>query len=619
MDPLPQPAPTNVVNVDPANPREEHLFQISPTLEETRVDLPPIFTSLGLDPSAFPKKLGGVPESEPSPLSLPKSVFDTALRAPAPFADIIWFFKGDSFFRYFESADGDDMVDDATRIAADDGSSFAGDWPSKFATGIDAALLGTGSFEGKVWFFKGSEYFRLRLSDGVVDVATQSIAGNWRGVSDEFAGKGIDAAIHGLGGFFGKIWFFKGSQFLRYNLELDKVDINPLPIRGHWGIGFGAGVDTWPAAFADGVDFAFYGTGANAEKIYFFRGDKYILYSLKTDLVEEGPEPIFENWPKLSRFMPLPQLFIREHYALHTFRGEAGSGAIVGTQSIGPRTKTEFFILRRKSEESTKISSSNILESQSEEAVNSLSEAVREDQSEAGSEEKYDYNLDASFQGEAHATLGGGEAKADLNVKGGSQDVRNSFAKAVGNQLEKKATQTHDIHKEEIHTAGETHVVNEETETGFKQVVDNSDNPKPLNCLIFQLIQEYIIVLTLVDARLAFHNGDPRDTQVERIRDMAELLDQCIVDPTDRESLALTMEDVFKSIVDHTGQIRSLIAPTPNDPERFQVDETLTSRFEVNDSTGSLLRSIEVPGIVLNVDRPTVLTPNTLMTLVDIP
>ena len=63
-------------------------------------------------------------------------------------------------------------------------------------------------------------------------------------------------------------WFFKGSQYLRYIVDDPGAEDNVwTPISPSWGLG------TWPTTFEQGIDFAFYATGTNAEKIYFFRGD----------------------------------------------------------------------------------------------------------------------------------------------------------------------------------------------------------------------------------------------------------------------------------------------------------------------------------------------------------
>jgi hypothetical protein len=593
---------SDIVKIDPARPNERYLFKVSRTLEQDRkLDINPLYISLGLEPSAFTNKLGGTLGQTQSRFAKPKSVFDTAIRGNGQYSDRMWFFKGDSYIRYFEKPDGNDEFSSFLRIDAN----WPG-WPPSFATGIDAALQGTGDYDGKIWFFKGNQYLRYDLPTDQVEFQPKPIQGNWRGVPDTFA-QSIDAAIHGLGDYYGICWLFKGSQYVRYNLKTDIVEGEPRPIAGSWG------GETWPASFADGIDFAFYGTGANAEKIYFFRGDQYILYNLKSDRVEEGSVPIIENWSMLARFMPQPQLFLLEKYALHIFRGETGLGDMIGSQSVSGKTTTEFYIVTKTSETISKSTSSNILESSSAQAVTAFSDAIKNDESESGSREKYDYGMDASFHGEVDIGLTGGETNADLHVRGSSQNVRNSFSKSAGRQLEHKANETQETHKQQVSIKNESSEINQQTETGFKQVVDNRDNPNPLNFSVFQLTQEYIVVLTLVDARLAFHNGNPRQSQSASIREMASLLNECLIEPDARNRIAATVVDTLQNIVDYAGGTRSLVEPMLNDPSHYQNTSKLTSTYEVKDSEGNLLRTIVVPGIILNVDRPVVLTPNTIM------
>ena len=88
----------------------------------------------------------------------------------------------------------------------------------------------------------------------------------------------------------GKAYFFKGSKYIRYDIKTDKVDVGyPKPIAGNWP-GF-------PAAFAAGIDAAIVW---NNGKAYFFKGAQYIRYDIKTDKVDAGyPKPIAGNWPGL--------------------------------------------------------------------------------------------------------------------------------------------------------------------------------------------------------------------------------------------------------------------------------------------------------------------------------
>lgn len=88
----------------------------------------------------------------------------------------------------------------------------------------------------------------------------------------------------------GKAYFFKGSQYERYDLATDKVDAGyPKPIAGNWP-GF-------PASFAAGINaYVMWPNG----KAYFFKGSEYIRYDLATDKVDAGyPKPISGNWPGL--------------------------------------------------------------------------------------------------------------------------------------------------------------------------------------------------------------------------------------------------------------------------------------------------------------------------------
>jgi hypothetical protein len=88
----------------------------------------------------------------------------------------------------------------------------------------------------------------------------------------------------------GKAYFFKGAQYARYDVKADKVDPGyPQPIQGNWP-GF-------PASFAAGINAA---VVWNNGKAYFFKGSEYIRYDIAADKVDAGyPQPIAGNWPGL--------------------------------------------------------------------------------------------------------------------------------------------------------------------------------------------------------------------------------------------------------------------------------------------------------------------------------
>jgi hypothetical protein len=86
----------------------------------------------------------------------------------------------------------------------------------------------------------------------------------------------------------GKAYFFRGSEYVRYDVAADRVDPGyPLPIAGNWS-GF-------PAHFTTGIDAA---VMWNNGKVYFFKGSEYVQYDLNTHVVDAGyPKPIAGNWP----------------------------------------------------------------------------------------------------------------------------------------------------------------------------------------------------------------------------------------------------------------------------------------------------------------------------------
>lgn len=187
----------------------------------------------------------------------------------------VYFFKGSQYARY-------DVKDD--KVDPGFPSPIAGKWPGfppSFAAGIDAVLMWN---NGKAYFFKGTEYLRYDIATDKTDPNyPRSIAANWPGL---WTG-GIDAGVTWNNG---KAYFFKGSQYMRYDILADKVDsAYPRAIKDGWP-GF-------PPSFAAGINAAFVW---NDGKAYFFKGSQYIRYDIETDKVDSGyPKDIAGNWPGL--------------------------------------------------------------------------------------------------------------------------------------------------------------------------------------------------------------------------------------------------------------------------------------------------------------------------------
>ncbi|MGO4779350.1 hemopexin repeat-containing protein, partial [Lysobacter sp. 2RAB21] len=122
--------------------------------------------------------------------------------------------------------------------------------------------------------FRGSDYYRYDIAaDRVASGYPQSIAANWPGL-EKFAGgaRDIDAAFEAGNG---KVYFFKDAQYLRYDLAARSVDPGyPAPIAGSW-----PGLEKFAGGARD-IEATFF---FSRSKLYFIKGDQYIRYNLDSD------------------------------------------------------------------------------------------------------------------------------------------------------------------------------------------------------------------------------------------------------------------------------------------------------------------------------------------------
>lgn len=160
--------------------------------------------------------------------------------------------------------------------------SIGGNWPGLWADGIDAAVTWN---NGKVYFFKGEHYIRYDMAADKADGEPMLIAAHWPGLWAD----GIDAAVMWNNG---KAYFFKGMYYVRYDVAADKADGEPTLIAAHWP-------GLWPTSLDAAVMW-------NNGKAYFFNGPSYMRYDVAADNVDAGyPMPILRNWPKLSWKLPV--------------------------------------------------------------------------------------------------------------------------------------------------------------------------------------------------------------------------------------------------------------------------------------------------------------------------
>jgi GMP synthase-like glutamine amidotransferase len=209
-----------------------------------------------------------------------------ALTGIAPFADRTYFF-GQRFHRRYDWAR--DILDDRGSLP-----NFIWHLPSSFQTGFDTALNGWGSYAGYAYFFKHDQYVRYDWKTNRVDLGPASISPSWD-LGSSFSSD-LDAAMNGVGPYEGKAYFFKGSQYARYDWTTEEVDlVAPLSA---WNL---------PAGFLSGIDAAVNGLGPYDGKLYFFKDDEFLSYDWAAGTIDPGyPQKISDGWSSLDGMTGFP-------------------------------------------------------------------------------------------------------------------------------------------------------------------------------------------------------------------------------------------------------------------------------------------------------------------------
>jgi hypothetical protein len=214
-----------------------------------------------------------VPEwAAPAPPPLPGGLRGAVIW---PNNNKLYLFKGARYYSY--TIDGEEGVDPGYPQLIE---SKPGGWPGlaeAFPEGIDTGVVWPNL---KAYFFKGSRYLRYTIGQRVDDGYPKPIKGSWPRLADVFP-EGVDAVFVNKE----KAYFFKGSQYVQYNIGF-------LPGSGPEGVDPGypkAIAEDWPRLaehFPNGVDAA--ARWPNG-KIYFFKGDQYVRYSMDQD--PKGVDP----------------------------------------------------------------------------------------------------------------------------------------------------------------------------------------------------------------------------------------------------------------------------------------------------------------------------------------
>ncbi len=177
---------------------------------------------------------------------------------------------------------------------------------------------------GTAMFFKGSEYVRYDLENDRAHLGyPRPINGNWPGLPWR---SGIDAVFNNGKG---KLFFLRGSQYVQYDIDKDRADSGyPKPIADKWpGLPWRSGIDAVLTGWSSHHTFS--GSGRRPskksliiDKAYFFKGKHYVRYDLLRGKVDSSlPWTIRVNWPGLGFSSGIDAAFSDGGGKYYFFRG----------------------------------------------------------------------------------------------------------------------------------------------------------------------------------------------------------------------------------------------------------------------------------------------------------
>jgi matrix metalloproteinase-14 (membrane-inserted) len=166
---------------------------------------------------------------------------------------------------------------------------LSGNWPANFKTPKGGMRIGS-----QLYYFQyepdaeNAQYLRFDTNTQAIDAGfPRKVSQDWAAGTWPAPWNCVDAAVNWGNG---KAYFFSGARYLRYDIRQDRVDPGyPLPIQGNW--------PGWPSTWTQVRAAVNWGNG----KVYFFFGPDYLRYDIRSDRVDPGfPANTQANWPGLS-------------------------------------------------------------------------------------------------------------------------------------------------------------------------------------------------------------------------------------------------------------------------------------------------------------------------------
>jgi hypothetical protein len=316
------------------------------------------------------------------------------------------------------------------------------------------------------------------------------------------------------------------------------------------------------------------------------------------------------------------KLLIIEDVRLTNYAGRCGRGKVLRTLSLLPGETTNISVSSYSTSETTTTDTTSIFDELNDSTSSDFDSSISDEQTDKQSHQD---SQAWGIAAKASASWGWGNAEISGTYKSDSNSAREDLRKSVSAATQKHAAQRSSRRTVQVNAENQQTITSGTTQSIQRQI-SNINVSCTLNFIFYQLNQEYISLLHLVDVRIGYVSaflslvdGTTKfDYQEVTLSDLPALLAKAI--KTDYQvEVSGHIDDVLNNVVDYGDVLHSVTETvTPTDEvTKAPVPQAQYFRFRrglsgswVDQTTGT---TYVVSGVLIGVDKVTMRTDGVLV------
>jgi hypothetical protein len=315
------------------------------------------------------------------------------------------------------------------------------------------------------------------------------------------------------------------------------------------------------------------------------------------------------------------KLLIIEEVRLTNYSGQYGRGKVLRTLSLLPGETSNISVSSYSTSETTTTDTTSIFDELNDKTSSDFDTSVADEQADKSSQNDSEA---WGIQAKASASWGWGSAEVTGNYKSDSNAAREDLRKSVKSATLKHAAERSSRRTVQVNAENQQTITSGTTQS-IQRTISNINVSRTLNFIFYQLNQEYISLLHLVDVRIGYvraflslMDGTTQfDYQEVTLTDLPVLISQAIRQDFQGDVTG-DIFDVLDNVVDYADVLHPLTetkvpldetgAPVP-DAAYFRFRRDLVGAWP-DPSTGV---TYTVPGVILGVNNVTMRTDGVLV------